>query len=139
MHLTEFPEPDPAWDNDADDAHWDELLKLREQILIALEGLRKSKLIGSAQEAKVRLATSRPEFWLPDRTLLATLCNVSEVEIVADTAAAVEAVTAEHASYAKCERCWNYRPTVGQKAEHPTLCERCVRVLAELEGSCASA
>ena len=77
------------------DARWDELLKLREQILIALEGLRKNKQIGSAQEAKVRVATSRPEHWLPDRELLATLCNVSEVVIVADTAATGEAVTAE--------------------------------------------
>jgi isoleucyl-tRNA synthetase len=139
VHLAEFPDPDPTWDNDADDARWDELLKLREQILIALEGLRKSKQIGSAQEAKVCVATSRPEHWLPDRDLLATLCNVSEVEIVANSAATVEAITAEHASYTKCERCWNYRPTVGQSFEHPTLCERCVRVLAELEGSRASA
>jgi isoleucyl-tRNA synthetase len=102
--------------------------------LIALEGLRKNKQIGSAQEAKVRLATGRPEHWLPDRELLASLCNVSEVGIVADTAATVEAVTAEHASYTKCERCWNYRSTVGQSALHSTLCDRCVRVLAELEG-----
>ena len=38
-------------------------------------------------------------------------------------------------AYAKCERCWNYRPTVGQSADHPTLCERCVRVLEELDNS----
>jgi isoleucyl-tRNA synthetase len=138
VHLAEFPEPDPAWDDDADDARWDGLLKLREQILIALEGLRKSKQIGSAQEAKVSVTTNRPEHWLPDGELLATLCNVSEVEIMGDSTAAIEAVTAEHASYAKCERCWNYRPTVGQSPEHPTLCERCVRVLSELDGGRAT-
>jgi isoleucyl-tRNA synthetase len=87
----------------------------------------------------VRIGTSRPDHWLPDRELLATLCNVSEVEIVADPAATVEAVAAERASHAKCERCWNYRPTVGLSAEHPTLCERCVRVLGERDGSRASA
>jgi isoleucyl-tRNA synthetase len=130
VHLAEFPAPDPQWDDDQRDARWDELLKLREQILIALEGLRKNKTIGSAQEARVRIKTSRPDHWLSDQELLAMLCNVSEVEIAADPAAtAVEVVTAEHALYAKCERCWNYRPTVGQSAEHPTLCERCVRVL----------
>ena len=84
VHLAEFPEPNAQWDDDRRDARWDELLKLREQILIALEGLRKNKTIGSAQEAKVAIATSRPDHWLPDRELLATLCNVSEVEIVAD-------------------------------------------------------
>ncbi len=137
VHLAEFPEANPQWDDDNRDSHWDELLKLREQILIALEGLRKNKTIGSAQEAKVRIATSRPDHWLPGRDLLATLCNVSDVEVVADPAATVEAITAERSAHAKCERCWNYRPTVGQSAEHPTLCERCVRVLQELD--CARA
>ncbi|MGZ3415738.1 MAG: zinc finger domain-containing protein, partial [Isosphaeraceae bacterium] len=28
---------------------------------------------------------------------------------------------AERSPHAKCERCWNYRPSVGQSAEHPTL------------------
>ncbi len=133
VHLAEFPEANPNWDDEKRDARWDELLKLREQILIALEGLRKNKTIGSAQEAKVAIATSRQERWLPDRELLAMLCNVSEVEIVADAATSVEAITAERSSHAKCERCWNYRPTVGESAEHPTLCDRCVRVLQELD------
>src|SRR5579883_382455 len=80
VHLAEFPEPDPQWDDDARDRRWDELTGLREQVLVALEGLRKNKQIGSAQEAKVRIATTRPERWRPDRQLLATLCIVSEVE-----------------------------------------------------------
>ena len=105
---------------------------------IALEGLRKNKQIGSAQEAKVLITTNRPERWLPQRQLLATLCIVSEVEDRADPAAATELVVAERSPYAKCERCWNYRPTVGQSAEHPTLCERCVRVVQELNASVGS-
>jgi len=44
----------------------------------------------------------------------------------------VERITAERASHAKCERCWNYRPTVGESARHPSLCQRCVRVIEEL-------
>ena len=110
VHLAEFPEPDPRWDDAARDARWDELIRLREQVLFALEGLRKSKQIGSAQEARVRITTNRPDRWLPDRDLLATLCIVSEVEIVADPTATGEMVHAERSSHAKCERCWNYRP-----------------------------
>ena len=30
----------------------------------------------------------------------------------------------------KCERCWNYRPTVGGHAEHPTLCDRCAEAVS---------
>jgi isoleucyl-tRNA synthetase len=98
-------------------------------VLAALEGLRKNKQIGSAQEARVRITTSRPEHWTPLPQLLATLCIVSEVEIVTDTAATTERVEADRSPYAKCERCWNYRPSVGQIAEHPTLCDRCHRVI----------
>jgi len=39
------------------------------------------------------------------------------------------AASAVRSSHAKCERCWNYRPTVGQDSLHPTLCDRCARVL----------
>jgi isoleucyl-tRNA synthetase len=103
------------------DARWDELIQLREQVLVALEGLRKGKTIGSAQEAKVRITTGRPERWLPDRELLATLCIVSEVEIVGDPAATAETVQAERSPHAKCERCWNYRPGVSPTPETPRL------------------
>jgi isoleucyl-tRNA synthetase len=28
--------------------------------------------------------------------------------------------------HAKCDRCWHYREDVGESAEHPTICGRCV-------------
>jgi isoleucyl-tRNA synthetase len=135
VHVTEFPEPDTRWDHPERAARWTTLLEVREHVLRALEGLRKSKQIGSAQEAQVRISTNRPERLLPERELLATICNVSEVEIVADPAAATESVVAERSAYGKCERCWNYRPTVGQSPEHLTLCDRCVRVVTELRAA----
>ena len=33
----------------------------------------------------------------------------------------------------KCERCWNYSVHVGADARYPTLCERCVAALREIE------
>ncbi|MEB3294404.1 MAG: isoleucine--tRNA ligase, partial [Synechococcales bacterium] len=33
------------------------------------------------------------------------------------------------ASGEKCDRCWNYSTQVGQSAEHPLLCERCVEAV----------
>ena len=29
----------------------------------------------------------------------------------------------------KCERCWNYRASVGSAPEHPTLCDRCIEAV----------
>ena len=33
----------------------------------------------------------------------------------------------------KCERCWNYSTHVGENADYPTVCERCVAALTEIE------
>jgi isoleucyl-tRNA synthetase len=134
IHLTEFPDVEPEWDDQARNSRWEGLLKLREAVLVALESLRKSKQIGSAQEALVRVATNRPADWLPDRELLAALCIVSDVEIIQDSQASSETITADRSPHAKCERCWNHRPGVGKCVQHPTLCERCVGVIEELNG-----
>jgi len=32
-------------------------------------------------------------------------------------------------------RCWNYSTHVGESAKYPTVCERCVEALAEIEAS----
>ena len=71
-----------------------------------------------------------------DRELLATICLVSEVTVreggpVAEGAERFQ-VSASKSTYAKCERCWNYREEVGKDAKHPTLCGRCVRVIESL-------
>ena len=57
----------------------------------------------------------------------AALCIVSEVKLL--KASGGTSVAAEKSSYAKCQRCWNYWPSVGQKTDHPDLCERCLSVV----------
>ena len=39
----------------------------------------------------------------------------------------------ERAHGKKCERCWNYSTHVGESADYPTFCERCVAALDEIE------
>jgi len=141
VHLAEWPEPDPRWDDAGRDARWSSLLAVREDVLRELEKLRAAKAIGSAQEASVHLASDDAgllALLTERRDLLATLAIVSEVvvggEPAADAAAGVASpalrVAARKSPHAKCERCWNLRPSVGRDAAHPTLCERCVRVIA---------
>jgi isoleucyl-tRNA synthetase len=138
VHLALFPEAEPRWDDPARDERWGILLEAREAVLRALEGLRKNKTIGSAQEAVVAIAASPADAPLLDasRALLTTLCMVSALTV--EPAASLPGdserfgVVASRSPYAKCERCWNLRPDVGQHADHPTLCGRCARVVAEL-------
>ena len=39
----------------------------------------------------------------------------------------------EPAQGEKCERCWNYSTRVGESARYPTVCERCLEALEEIE------
>ncbi len=136
VHLAEFPPTDPRWDDPARDARWETLLEVRETVLRALEGLRKDKTIGSAQEAVVTVSATAADlpFLEAHRALLTTLCIVSEIRIGSPLPQAEGqprfVASGARSPHAKCERCWNYRPTVGQSVEFPTLCDRCVNVMA---------
>jgi isoleucyl-tRNA synthetase len=143
-HLATFPKADPAFDDRERDARWERLMAVRNEVLRDLERLRAAKEIGSGLEAAVSLGSDDPALLAllrEDRELLTTLCIVSELEVqtaVPEGAArGVDLpalwVQARKSSNAKCERCWNLRPTVGQSPAHPTLCERCVRVVEALE------
>ena len=54
----QFPQADSQWDDADRDARWEVLLNARQTILLTLEGLRKNKTIGSAQEAVVTITGS---------------------------------------------------------------------------------
>ena len=134
IHLADWPEVDSRWDDPALDESWTQLRRLRETALVALEGMRKQKQIGKSEEATLTIHTDAAGAARIDRGMLTTLCMVSAIHVVADqkgpVAIGAETATAERSTDPKCERCWNLRATVGESAEHPTLCDRCVRVLA---------
>ncbi|MGA2870446.1 MAG: zinc finger domain-containing protein [Verrucomicrobiota bacterium] len=33
----------------------------------------------------------------------------------------------------KCERCWHWEMDIGQNAEHPTICGRCVEAVKQFK------
>ncbi|MCA1557944.1 MAG: hypothetical protein LC731_05315, partial [Acidobacteria bacterium] len=61
---------------------------------------------------------------------------VSQVELARAESESGEPVRVEvgRAAGEKCERCWNYSTRVGESSRYPTVCERCVEVLREIEG-----
>jgi isoleucyl-tRNA synthetase len=67
-----------------------------------------------------------------NRDELRYLFIVSQVELVESEDEGL-AITIEAAEGAKCERCWNYSTRVGESERYPTVCERCVAALEEIE------
>jgi isoleucyl-tRNA synthetase len=95
---------------------------------------RKEKRIGSAQEAAVVVQAAGPEyeFLAGHREDLETICIVSRLTVQrAEGASAGQGLVVRvvRAPGEKCQRCWNYRESVGASPTHPALCDRCVAVL----------
>jgi isoleucyl-tRNA synthetase len=145
VHLTLFPKPSECrrFPDEALDARWSELVRVRDAVLLALEQARNAKTINGGLEARVELSATGTlaellgdyAAWLP------ALFIVSQVELTDQAAPdAVRsealpglAVTVRRASGKKCERCWNYSTRVGEFADYPTVCERCKAALDEIE------
>ncbi|MEC4674535.1 MAG: class I tRNA ligase family protein, partial [Nitrospirota bacterium] len=143
IHMANFPEPISVPDQQAVEARWKTLLALRTLVLGALEQQRREKVIGSSLEGKVGLEAlpDRYAFLQPYEPDLPALFIVSQVQVkpvetieksdylVSDSDLGV-GVNVTKADGVKCERCWNYRSSVGSNSEHPTLCDRCIKAVA---------
>jgi isoleucyl-tRNA synthetase len=141
VHMASLPAAEGlehAFD-DARAKNWDRLLAVREEVLKALEPLRAAKTISANLEARVILSASGElgnliEKYARDLPALFIVSQVEVEKIPPDGAGPGELqVRAGRARGAKCERCWNYSTHVGESADYPTLCERCLAALAEIE------
>ncbi len=150
VHMASFPsaeEFEAAFD-EARASKWERLLTVREEVMKALEQARVSKKISGALEARVTLGAngSLSALLREYSASLPSLLIVSQAKLAgAELSGAAQAagmeglqILVERAEGKKCERCWNYSTHVGDSAEYPTLCERCLAALAEIERNGAS-
>ena len=140
---------------------WQQLRTIRDEANTVLEQARADKAIGSSLEAKLLLSTNDKDlretlngmnpsesvgpdgnksggnkvdelrylFLVSQVELLDTLDSVSQTKYQADVAGlSIGVVNAEGK---KCDRCWNYSTKVGESAEHPMICDRCVAALSD--------
>ncbi len=134
IHLALLPKAD-AQSHDSLSAEWERLFAIRDDVLRALEEARVAKKIGSSLEAKVTLQASGSalELLLKHQNDLRYLFIVSQVRLRNPTGAEGVFITISNADGEKCERCWNYSTRVGESETYPTVCERCVAALNEIE------
>ena len=134
VHLALMPKADNSIDWQGNLPRWEKLMALRDEVLLALELLRQNKVIGSNQESSVMIhcsgedAESIEGFGLQN---FAALCIVSEVKLEKTEGQAK--VAAHKSSHTKCQRCWNYWPSVGSNSNYPDVCERCAKALKQMD------
>ncbi|MFH1241002.1 MAG: isoleucine--tRNA ligase [Pseudomonadota bacterium] len=122
---------------------WEWIRDIRGEVTKALELARKEKTIGHALDASVILGLS-PELMerlSAYRDQLRTIFIVSSVDLVeinqmedgleSDTVSGLK-VKVSPSTDSKCERCWVHDATVGRDTNHPTICERCLKILNEI-------
>jgi isoleucyl-tRNA synthetase len=155
-----WPSAPAEWRDGALEEPMARILELRSLVNRQLESCRKQggkggdqaspEAIGASLEAQVQLelgegstALGEALAWLersPHQAVdnLGDWLLVSAVRVGGEPPAAVLAEAAEdgltvriaRADGEKCERCWHYESDIGEHSAHPTLCGRCVAVLA---------
>jgi isoleucyl-tRNA synthetase len=119
---------------------WAHMFGYRDVVLGKLEEARIAKVIGSALEARVEISAGSEAYdklkqHAEDLRYLFIVSEVTLLEPNAEMDSNEIAVTVARAHGEKCERCWNYSTRVGEASTYPTVCERCVEALNEIEAT----
>ena len=141
---------DQKWQNPELAEFWQQVRQIRTEVNKVLEQARGEKLIGSSLEAKVLLYVKDEQLRSSVKALNPSVGNgidelrylflTSQVELLDSTEKLQDVkynlqsdswgIGIVNADGKKCDRCWNYSTHVGESAEHPLICERCVAALA---------
>ena len=116
----------PDWRDDDLSERFAALRTLREDVMEAIEPLRREKIVRSGLEADVTVPADRVPEGFSDADLAETFITASV------TRSDSPGVTASRSSEDKCGRCWRLLPSV---AEDGALCDRCEAVVAELDAA----
>jgi len=141
VQLTDMPEYKELQGAEELEEKWSLFLKLRDDVLKALEEARNEKIIGKSLTAKVILYVNNDIKALLDSLSesMNQLFIVSGFEVAGSMEDAPSnalklnhaAIIVEKAEGETCERCWVVTPDVGMDSDHPTLCPRCAKVVKE--------
>ncbi len=124
-----------------DQAYWQSLMKVRDEVNKVVEGLRAEGELGSALEAEVTLYCDDELY-----QQLAKLSNELRFVLITSTAQLMPANDKPESAVAtdipqlhlqvsktaneKCVRCWHRVADIGMNKEHPELCGRCIENVA---------
>ena len=135
--LSDWPQVDPAWDDDQAAADIRALRQfLTHQLNEPLEALRQQKVIGQSLDAKAVITGSpeQPDFARLQRyhNDLPELFILSQVELVESASAESITVEVAHADGARCPRSWRWAPELVETDAWGPVSARCAAVLEEI-------
>jgi isoleucyl-tRNA synthetase len=143
IHLAQLPKMDESLRNESLARQWRAIKQVRSEVTKALEAARAQKKIGHSLDAAVTLGVSDEYYELlaPYQSELQSILIVSQARLqrgpleAADGNTETDGITVQVASAIgdKCNRCWVYDTTVGDHADHPTICGRCYASLDTME------
>ncbi len=132
IHLQDWPVAPAAWRNDALEADFAALLKLRSRVTESLEPLRQAGTIGKSLDAVLAISGPAADSAVLARHhgFLPELFIVSEVSLDTKANAPLEIVPrhAKEAGHTRCPRCWRWVPKVVHTS-HGEVCPRCAEAL----------
>lgn len=124
VFLLDMPKANKNYIDEKLETKWENIFQLKEAINKEIETLRANKEVSASLEVQVEIGTKGRE-WVKDvESILPAVLIVSQVKLVDG-----DSISVKKASGDKCERCWMLLESVGKNKEHPTLCERCVKVV----------
>jgi isoleucyl-tRNA synthetase len=105
---------------------WENIRKVRSEVLKVLEEMRAAKKIGSSLQAEVEIGANGAQL-----AELQSLDDDARFVFITSQARVVKgngklAVVAHASAHPKCERCWHWRADVGADPKRPGICGRCV-------------
>jgi isoleucyl-tRNA synthetase len=143
VHLASLPEAKSQWKDEDLAQRWEKILNVRADVTRALEEARAAKQIGHPLDAAVTLSVKEGYYnalqpYADDLRFIFIVSKVSllkhekidggyESENIEDLFIQIETAPGD-----KCERCWVHETTVGTADDHPTICKRCQKSLAEM-------
>jgi isoleucyl-tRNA synthetase len=107
-------------------AKWGRIREIRSEVTKAIEVEREAGNVGSSLQAELTIKVGDVDFAilhsLEDDLRFVTITSSANIELSNE---GLE-VLVRGSQYKKCGRCWHHTKDVGDNADHPELCGRCI-------------
>jgi len=131
VHVQLFPALKDEFMDEELARRWEVIWQVREEVSKALENARREKLIGLSLDARVSIVLPKGLYDVlhQHEDQLKTVFIVSQVALSTGDDVKDVRVKVKKAEGQKCVRCWVYDTSVGQNADHPAICRRCIETI----------